>query len=663
MAEAAGLVLAVIPLVISALEHYAEGVSTITKWWSYKRELNSLVRVLDAEYARFLGTCEKLLHGLVSPAELKALIEYPGGPLWKNEVIDKKLKMRLQSSYSSYLRSIEDMAEAVKELETKLEIGPNGKPRWGNYHTCKHEFKRVKFSLSRRGYEESMKRIEKNNDLLANLTEQNMELEPARKRRRRGGQQFKSIQEHARKLYSVINRGWTCDCAGPHQANLRLDDRLKDVENSDINGSLYNGPDEPSVQFKVMFSVDPVSLSSEAGGVWQETEIRVLNENEVEVLNSNASVQPESMEGQQYSAVQHLNNIRQGASLQSQNDSTLSMLSLYTANSQSTSTSTFKKVLSRKSVRIAEPSLRDTATSGISLKTTQVPGPPKLTKKGVKFVEISTSRGSELSNSLSKAKNIDLVKIENLCLTIHQCMENMKYNHRCLGYLAHEARYWLGVYLPPVSRTSHEKQHIMSLAQLLSSNQDKKNQLLPTTGNLSLRRGDRLGLALTVASSVLQLYKTPWLREYWDKNDIMINGDYITNVREQVYVSRSFPAGNNEVSQSTMMIPLRNITLFALSIVLIELCLGQSLESLRTSEDPLDPEGRANALTDWSTARRMEDAVYREAGTRYGDAVRRCLYCEFDQRTTSLDDDSFRQAVYDGVVAPLEDDVKDFFQL
>jgi len=52
-----------------------------------------------------------------------------------------------------------------------------------------------------------MKRIEKNNDLLANLTDQNMELEPARKRRRRAGPQFKSIQEHAANLYSVINKG------------------------------------------------------------------------------------------------------------------------------------------------------------------------------------------------------------------------------------------------------------------------------------------------------------------------------------------------------------------------------------------------------------------------------------------------------------------------
>ncbi|MCJ1381879.1 hypothetical protein MMC17_004991 [Xylographa soralifera] len=663
MAEAAGLVLAVIPLVISALEHYAQGVSTVTKWWSYKRELNSLVRVLDAEYARFLGTCEKLLYGLVSPAELKALIEHPGGPLWKNKVLDQKLKIRLQRSYSSYSRSIEDMVEAVKDLETKLEIGPNGEPQWGNYHTCKHEFKRVKFSLSRKGYEESMKRIEKNNDLLANLTEQNMELEPARKRRRRGGPHFRSIQEHARNLYSVINKGWTCNCAEPHQANLRLDDRLKDMEINDTNKSLDNGPGNLSVQFKVMFSVNTVSLSSETAGIWQETEIRVLNENEVQVLDSNVCMQPETMEDQQYSETRQSNNTRQSTSSESQEISMLSTLSIYATNPQSPTTSTLRKALSRKSAKYANPSLCDDTTSGYDPKITKASGFLKPIKKGVKFVEFHAPKDFEQSKSLSKTKHADLVKIEDLCLTMHQCMENMKYDHRCLGYLAHEARYRLGVYLPPLSQVSHGKQNITSLAQLLSSKQDGHNQFLPTTGDLSLCRGDRLNLALTVASSVLQLYKTPWLRDYWNKNDIMISGDRITNVREQVYVSRSFPAVTSEGSQSMKKFPVRNVTLFALSIVLIEICLGQSLESLRSPEDPLDPEGRPGVLTDWSTASRMEDAVYREAGTRYGDAVRRCLYCDFDQRDPNLEDDSFRQAVYDGVVAPLEDDVKDFFQL
>ena len=130
-----------------------------------------------------------------------------------------------------------------------------------------------------------MKRIEKNNDLLCNLTEQNMELEPARKRRRKGGTQFKSIQEHAKTLYSVINRGWTCNCA-KHQANLRLDDRLRDVETNDAHKAVDNNLVESPVQFQVLFSVHAQPLSADAEWMWQETEIRVLGNNEIEVTKS-----------------------------------------------------------------------------------------------------------------------------------------------------------------------------------------------------------------------------------------------------------------------------------------------------------------------------------------------------------------------------------------
>ncbi|MCJ1471574.1 hypothetical protein MMC13_000214 [Lambiella insularis] len=578
MAEAAGFVLAVIPLVISGLEHYAAGVSTIAKWWSYKRELNSMCRVLDAEYARFLGTCEKLLHGL---------------------------------------------------------------PLWGDYHTFKHEFKRVKFSLSRKGYEESMKRIEKNNDILTNLTEQNMELEPARKRRRRGGPEFKSIQKQAKNLYSFINNGWTCNCTKPHQANLRLNDRLKISQSEGSYGSAANDPELSTVFFNVMFSVDNKAPSFESTSLWQETEIHVLENDEIEIVEQTpAEAQEVLKERENVIAVDK----RNANGKQSPQPQHLSMLSALSLNAVRPQPKTTKKL----------------GWQYFSKKQTLVPSKPH--RKSVQFVKPTSSTSSDFSGPNSKKIYANLVRIENLCLAIHTCMENIIHSHRCLGYLGHEACR-LGIYLPQEPQHSHHKQSITTLAQLLSSKQQYQNQYLAATGNLSLRRGDRLGLALTVASSVLQLYKTPWLREYWDKNDIKINGDCITNVREQVYVSKSFPADNSDNSIESTMLPLRNVALFALGIVLIELCLGQPLEALRGPEDPLDSNGKANVLTNWNTANRMTEAVYSEAGTRYGDAVRRCLHCDFDQRTTNLEDDAFRQAVYDGVVAPLEDDVKDFFQL
>jgi hypothetical protein len=62
--------------------------------------------------------------------------------------------------------------------------------------------------------------------------------------------------------------------------------------------------------------------------------------------------------------------------------------------------------------------------------------------------------------------------------------------------------------------------------------------------------------------------------------------------------------------------------------------------------------GKPNAYTDFSTANRLIQSVYSEGGNRYGDAVRRCIRCDFDQREETFESDDFRQAVYQRVVAP-----------
>lgn len=125
--EIAGIVLGSIPLVISALEHYAEGLGTIEKWWRYKRELASLKRILGAECDRFLNTLEELLAGLVPDGKLADLLNSPGGAGWADPDLNQKLQVRLRKSYGSYLDTVNDLNDVVSILKAKLELDPNGK--------------------------------------------------------------------------------------------------------------------------------------------------------------------------------------------------------------------------------------------------------------------------------------------------------------------------------------------------------------------------------------------------------------------------------------------------------------------------------------------------------------------------------------------------------
>ena len=462
--------------------------------------------------------------------------------------------------------------------------------------------------------------IEKNNDLLASLTDQNTELEPVRKRRRRPIQHFRAIHEHARNLYKVIERSWTCDCGGLHNANLRLDARLSALDTPFIKAIPSQGESVlESVHFKVIFPVNRCEPLMNGPCLWRETEIRLLDRN-ISSSKTAKSVPSKLVE------------------ISSNQKKFFKVPSIFTSSAASSKKGHSSAI---KSAAPAKP------------------------KKSVNFSGLAVepvSGRDGICSSISQQHLSDLNQISNFCLIMQQCMDSTLYNQKCLGYLYLEGQQPLGVYLAQEPQLDHRQDQVASLAQIFASSSLAQQESTEPPMSLVLNRGDRLRLALTIASSVLQLYKTPWLREDWSKHDILINEVGRDAHYRRAYVSGMFVATATEklAQQKEMHHLVRNESLFALAIVLIELCLGQTLESMRSPDDPLDATQNPNVLTDWCTVNRMLEAVYNEAGKRYGDAVRRCVHCEFDPRRTTLDDDEFSQAVYDGVIAPLEDVVKDF---
>ena len=136
--EVTDIVLGAIPLLISALEHYTEGVHIIRRWFRYKRELKSLIRILRAEYSKFLSTCERVLYGLVPGPERRLFIEQPHSSRWKDRALDQKLRRRLQHAYTPYMESIDDMTEAIEDLRDglKLDIDLQVSPVMVNAYSC-----------------------------------------------------------------------------------------------------------------------------------------------------------------------------------------------------------------------------------------------------------------------------------------------------------------------------------------------------------------------------------------------------------------------------------------------------------------------------------------------------------------------------------------------
>jgi hypothetical protein len=121
--EAAGFILAAIPLVISFVEHYADGVRTINRWRKYDRELKSLCRRLRSEEELLRNTCELLLRDIVaSEQELETLVLNPAGPEWSDPDLESRLQSKLLGSYVVYMETVEDMKDAVNAIKDRMGI-------------------------------------------------------------------------------------------------------------------------------------------------------------------------------------------------------------------------------------------------------------------------------------------------------------------------------------------------------------------------------------------------------------------------------------------------------------------------------------------------------------------------------------------------------------
>ena len=262
--------------------------------------------------------------------------------------------------------------------------------------------------------------------------------------------------------------------------------------------------------------------------------------------------------------------------------------------------------------------------------------------KGVRFGERNVQKAVQAA--LEARPNMQ--PIEDLCAAISELRKPQR--EVCFSLLASElAKQKCGVHIYPTKQMPLDTE-TWSISSLHTSLNDT-----------DFARRDRLKLAVTLASSVLQLHETPWLDQCWNKDSIFFVKRPGMIMYDQPFVSRDFnhatpPAETGMPPSMTCII--RNQPLYALGVALIELWYNKPLQELWKEQDGLFDTGvrQDDLMTEWRTANRLVDDLYNEAGGMYGDAVRRCIRCDFDRRASSLDDIEFQRDVYHGVVSQLK---------
>lgn len=184
-------------------------------------------------------------------------------------------------------------------------------------------------------------------------------------------------------------------------------------------------------------------------------------------------------------------------------------------------------------------------------------------------------------------------------------------------------------------------------------------ELLAQAGRKWTLKERRL-LAVVIAHAVLHFCEGPWLDKNWDKEHISFfppSGDDADVDLTRPYLVATFDKEiENSDDDADSVMWHEHPSILALGVVLLELEMRGSIEE-RYNEDGL-VKGVANAATKLTTAQRLLKEYVDETHVKYHTAIEECLECDWIQDEDERDDETFREEVYQRIVAPLEDELR-----
>lgn len=120
--EVVGFVLAGMPIIISALEHYGEGWTTMEHFRRYAREIKSVLRDLEINNAILCNSAKELLSDMVDSEELELLLGDRTGAIWGQQKFRGLLSSKLGTSYQAYVGTMAEVKTAMEDLTQRLDI-------------------------------------------------------------------------------------------------------------------------------------------------------------------------------------------------------------------------------------------------------------------------------------------------------------------------------------------------------------------------------------------------------------------------------------------------------------------------------------------------------------------------------------------------------------
>ncbi|KAI1383487.1 uncharacterized protein F4822DRAFT_420813 [Hypoxylon trugodes] len=591
--EVVGIVLATIPLVISAIEHYEDALQTINRWRSTTRELQSLKRRLGTQQAIFTNTCEHLLGGLVSATDLETMIADPFGPSWQDPDIKCKIEMRLDRVREQFHNTAKAMVEAVEQFKVRLDLDETGKVKWVEAKAIVRELRRATFIIRRSHYDDLLNSLSEGNQDLKTLTNQSLQLEPERKTSYQG-RLLVLLRGISKKAYSAVLNNLQCTCSTSHGASLEmgtLDIKSTDKEQQVLHNSV----------FRCTFSYLPNQ---------QGTEIDVLCWQRVLLKLDDSEKPAQSKPAHRFAGPLQTNGVRPKTSerLRRFKSVKFAMQSAFNSNAQ--------------------------VQSVIATQTQSNDSPDILLP-------------STLASTVVTAKTMDKV---NICHIIRK-QGKMPYTS-CYGHIADQdvkENSSFGVY-PPEPHEDSENIKFLSMKSILKGQGSK----FP---GISYRQKVKLAIDISSSLLQLNgtpWFPETLTSEdifFLVRDGVPVYDRAFVN-KGSLYTASTQPTANI-MSQPRDIISGR--PLFALGILLIEILLLETLDHVWTPRCYGEPTSMpmADQIKDWKGLKNFLDDVEHMAGSNYSSAVRRFLFCDFIHVNTSQNEEVIYKEIYGKTVALL----------
>ena len=118
--EAVGLLLGILPLIVSVIEHYDDVLRPIHRYRQFTWKTQRFCDELETERAIFQAECQLLLGSVVTLKLAKEMLSDPHHPLWVDESVCEAFGHRLGTLGSICLSTISKVNDKLTEISSSF---------------------------------------------------------------------------------------------------------------------------------------------------------------------------------------------------------------------------------------------------------------------------------------------------------------------------------------------------------------------------------------------------------------------------------------------------------------------------------------------------------------------------------------------------------------